>query len=1367
MNRLAVLLALLMLAFAQAAHAAPARIAIIYDGGESTGPAELRRGADLRKAQASVDIYAPGEGGLPLTADTALANYDLVFLDGTTKGLPLDAARLDALKASTTLVVVDPEGPEVGDVPLAEHPDIAAYWANRSVENDAALIGYLTARVLGRPGGTAVPPPVVYPVTGFYHPDAPGLFPDRRTFLAWYAKRPSGHAYDPAKPTLGISSHRGSYQQQNLAHIDALIAAAEAKGANAVALLQKGGVDFTPLMDGGRPVVDVLLFGGELLNSQDREKGRDQARALGIPLLMALVSHGKPFEDYRASPGGLAPELTPRVVNSERDGLFEPIVIGGADLGAGTRRYVPDARQVEWRVARALAWARLRRASNAEKKVVFTYWSEAGGKADVGGDPDDFLDVQGSLMAMLPAMKARGYDTGAAALPTAEALATRMARGVSNVGSWAPGELASRVGGPDVALIPEATYRAWFAKLPEIRRREIEAVWGPAPGKVMVHVTPAGERMIVIPRIEFGNLIVAPHPMWGYYENEKVLLSKDALPPHHQYLAFFLWLQQEWKADAWVSLFSNITLQSGKSEGPLADDHIGIILGGLPHIHPERLGANGGMATKRKAMGMTAGWYNIVVPSDAAGNAAELRAMIARYRGQGEAGARVAIEPALRAEIRKAGVNRALGLDVDAAPVAELLPALDAYFADLNRANAPWGSKVLGTAPEGPVMDAMVGGMLGDDLEQALRPLTDQPAAAARPLVAAVLDGGTPAEVLRARFGRSDAGAETVLGLANDYATRLRAAPREVEALFEALEGRWLEPGPMGDAFRRPEVLPPGRAVYNFDQRAVPTVEAEAIGVKQAESLIAAHREKNAGAYPDKLAFVLWSGEIAKTNGATEAQILHLLGVRPRRNWRGEVVGVDLIPRAELGRPRVDVVATTSGVYRDHFQDKVELITEAVRLAATSPEADNPVAAATRETAGALAAAGEPLAQAQRLAGARVFSPAPGAYSPSIQFLAKSGDQRGDEARMADLYTRRLSHAYGGGLYGAYSRPAFEQNLARMDAAVLPRSSDVNGLLDHPMSAGFLGGLNLAAKAVTGRDTTLYVSNLRDPRNPNIQTAAAALQTELQSRYFNPKWLAENQRHGYDGARNFMFLTENLDLWDSTATRVVSTEDWAEVKRVFVDDKFGLKMDAFFDAANPHAQQMLLTNLLGAAQRGHWDASREELAQVASRLTRSVIDHGPACEANQCRNQAMTDYVGQALASGPNAPALLAGYQAALNRARQTVGVAPLSAGRMAAEPSEPAPTRGSAPPSGAAPASANTSAAASAASPGTAPPAAAPVTTTPATVTGRVMEAVRDATATPMERAVPWSLWLILGAVAVVLLGLGWMRARLAARFA
>jgi len=1321
--------------------AAPLRLAFVYGGGETNGPAELLRA--ITDPALAVTAFAPGTGGTPLADDTDLSAFDVVVVDGEMDGLQRHAGQIATARARTRVVVVGQTSALTGNVPLDEHPWIAQYWAHQSQDNYAALARYLATRVAARALALpAAPAPIVYPAQAFYHPDAPGLFDSIASYLEWYrapAVVPGRHRFDPERLTIGLFFHVTTYQQKQQVHADALIRAIERRGHNAVAMTFRSNPTLLTFAREGRAVPDALLFVGSILSLRDREASLDDAARLGIPILGAFHHSSLGREAFAASLTGLHPSLTPAVVDAERDGRFEPIVISGKGAPVGDRAYYEAfPEQVEWRVDRALAWATLRRLSNARKRVVFTYWSEGGGKANIGGDPDDFLDVHGTLETLLTQMRARGYDVGTGPLPDREALARRMALSASNVGNWAPGELAARVASGAMRLIPESTYRTWFSRLPPERQREVVEMWGPPPGNVMVHTDAAGRRFLVIPVIEYGNVLLAPHPDWGQQQNQKALMAVAALPPHHQYLAFFLWLQHEWKAHAWVSLFTNTSLQMGKSEGPAANEHVALLLGALPHIHPERLGSNGSPSNKRKTMALTVGWYNLVAASDTVEETFELRAMLARFAAQEDPELRRDAEPLLRDAVVRSGLDRSVEGEVATLPIDALVTRVRARLNEMDRAMGPSGSKILGEAPVGKVLADMVTAMLGLDLRSALAPLTVDPFAAARRLVGEViLDGRVPREALMAETGRSTPEAEAHLSRAHDYAARLRTAPRETEALFEALEGRWLDPGPMDEPIRKPEALPPGRSIYNFDQAAIPTPEAEAIGRRQAEALIAAHREKNDGAYPTKLAFVIFSSAIARNHGVVEAQALHLLGARPVRDVRGAVTGVELISREELGRPRVDVLLTTSGTYRDHYQDKVDLIAEAARLAAASPEPDNPVAASTRATAAVLQAQGESAERAEALARARVFSPAPGAYSPNIQFLAKAGDQRGDEARMAELYTSRLSHAYGAGLYGESGRATFEQQVGRIDAATLQRDSNVNGMLDHPMSAGFLGGLNLAARAVTGRDVDLYVSNLRDMENPVIEPAARTIQNELRTRYFNKAWLKDQQAHGYDGARTMMFLTDHLDLWDATASATVTSADWAEVKQVYVDDTLGLDMDAFFEGHNPHAQQALLANLLGAADRGHWEASAEDRAQVAARLATSMAAHGAVCQASVCRNPALTALVGQALQGVANGTQLLAGYEAAIARATTPRAVAAPSFTRSTAQ----GPVPGALPAAGA-------------------PAAPAVAALSPPVIAGRVLEA-RISRALDTTRASGGSAlrWLGLLGLALTLVASGWLR--------
>jgi cobalamin biosynthesis Mg chelatase CobN len=275
MIRLLLLLLAMLMAAPTVAQAPGLRLAFLYDGGESTGPAELRRAADAYP-KVTVDIFAPGDGGRALKDDTNLASYDLVILDGTARGMALSEAKLKSLREATKLLVIGGDGRVAGNIDAAEHPDIQIYWDNRSLDNDTALIGYLLRNLLahGSPGSSAPPRPVLYPEQGIYHPDAAGLFPDLQTYLAWYGTRTAGHAHDQAAPTLGLISHRIQVQQRNTAHVDAMVRATEARGANIIVLARKGDVDLGPLIKDGKPLVDVLIFEGEFLGLKNLEAGR-------------------------------------------------------------------------------------------------------------------------------------------------------------------------------------------------------------------------------------------------------------------------------------------------------------------------------------------------------------------------------------------------------------------------------------------------------------------------------------------------------------------------------------------------------------------------------------------------------------------------------------------------------------------------------------------------------------------------------------------------------------------------------------------------------------------------------------------------------------------------------------------------------------------------------------------------------------------------------------------------------------------------------------------------------------------------------------------------------------------------------------
>ena len=821
------------------------------------------------------------------------------------------------------------------------------------------------------------------PAQFFYHPQAENVYASADAYLDWYrGYRDQPYALGEKPIRVGVVGPDSWARQERMDAIDALITAIEERGAVPVPLMAGDEVALDEhFMGAQQPRIDVLLYASYRLDHQQPERGRARLAALGVPVLRAFHHHRTDQASYAQSPGGLAPALTPFVVYAERDAIIEPLTISTRDDNKSSSQRAWPA-QIAWRVERALAWARLARQSASERRLVISYWSEAGGRADLGGSPVDFLDVPASITALLERLAAAGYDTGNASLPSKQELAKRMAIEASNIGGWAPGLLADRVASGTATLVPEDEYRSWYAKLPAELRTKVEKTWGPSPGEVMVHRDAAGNRFLVIPRVQFGNVLIAPNPLWGYYENEKVLLSTGELPPHHQYLAFFYWLQSQWRADAWISLFTNLPEQPGKSQGPLSTDAVGVLLGALPHIHPERISAMGGLEIKRKTLAQTVSWYNVIVPTAQVGDLLALGDGVRRYQSQGDAELKSELGEALRAEVHRLGLATQIA-GVEGSSTAEFIAHLEHYLVDLEGEVAPWGGRTLGTVPEDEALVAMVAGMLalGFDYQWSAETFPS-PAALHQVLSTLLVEESQPELALTGSDVTVTAERLQMLATALVHAEGLRAAPRELDQLLLALDGQWIEPGPAGQPYRKPDVLPPGRSLYEFDPALMPTREAERVGVERAEALIKSHRDKNGGQYPRELGFVVWASGIATSLGVTEAQILHLLGTRPVRNARDEVVDVALISREELGRPRVDILVTTSGTYRDQFSTKADLLARAAALAAASPEPDNPVHTATTQSESQLRAAGADDDEAKALARARVFWPgARGAFT--------------------------------------------------------------------------------------------------------------------------------------------------------------------------------------------------------------------------------------------------------------------------------------------------------------------------------------------------------------------------------------------------
>lgn len=1224
---------------------------IIIPTCESSNPYQLKRAAEEVGDLLDVSLYSSGFGYLPSAEGLDLSVYDAVFIVGNAPQIFTLNQAIEKAKKKTTVIVVAPVMVE-GNVKLTEYPWLEQYWFNRCQENFKRLMLYLGATFCGLKA--EVEKPVIFPKRAIYHPNSETLFEDLQGYFKWYSDKKARrhHIYDPTAPTLGVMFHRTGYTKGTLGAVNALIKKIEDKECNVIAIFGKGG--FEPgkfFIRNGKTIVDSIIVQASQLNYMNYEKGISEAKKVNVALLQGLTHWYMSPKEWEKSQQGLALNMTPQLVYAERDGVFEPIVIAGKVMSGEGRSYnEPIDYQIDWRVDRAIAWARLHRMKNSDKKIAVTYYSEGGGKSNVGADIDYYLDAQASLVNLFKAMKSRGYNLGETPLPDLKMLSDLMAKKGSNVGVWAPGELMNRIKQGSAISIPEEQYREWFNELPEDKRKEVIQRWGKPPGKIMVYEE-GGKKYIVIPKIQFGNIILLPHPTWGFMQNKDVLYHKGAIPPHHEYIAFYSWLNKEFKPNALFTIFTQMPLMPGKQEGPSRYDWAGLLLQDMPHIHPFPLQANGGLSLKRKTNALIIDYMPTIVSSGLYEDLLVLQKKLTFYDQKAEGVLQEEYKKGIIAECKKLKLDKDLKINLDSIRFEELIARLNQYLNDIKKEHMPYGSHILSEPPEGKALVSMVTSMLGEEFKEHIAKLNPEKGLPERLVSEIILKARSPEDVQNNILGQVSKDITGDLKLAIDYAKRIDGCKIEIPRILDAFEGKYIIPGPMDDPIRNPDSIPTGRNPYTFDTRSMPTREAWEIGKRMVDQMIEQHLEKT-GKYPRKMAFVLWSSETTKHHGVMESQILYLMGVKPVWNKKGYVTDVGLINRSELKRPRTDVLVTTSGTYRDHFQNKIELIDKAVQLAASANEPLNFVKSETEKLRKILLAAGHKQSEAIRLSTARIFSETMGAYSPSIQFAISAGNTWEDDKKISDLYISRMSYAYGKGMLGKEVKKVFKENLKGVEAGVFSRSSNVYGALEHPMVAAYFGGLKMAIRNTSGNKIEMYITNLRDSDNTRVETMDHFYNRELRSRYFNPKWIKGMMEHGYDGARYMEAFTENLWIWDVTSPEMVTEANWNEVNDVYINDKYNLKLKDYFDKNNPYALQSMISTMLEAREKGYWHPTREVLEKLARVYAELIGKHGVACSYGTCAEPSLHKDVSNLLSAMPDVkPELIKNYQENVDKA--------------------------------------------------------------------------------------------------------------------
>jgi magnesium chelatase subunit H len=1070
------------------------------------------------------------------------------------------------------------------------------YWLAGSQQNIGNLVHMLVHRYAAGPReglrALARPqPPLEYPELGVYHPRMAGEGV-HNGMSADIAQLPRV-ATSGKRGTVGVLVMRSYLLAGNAGHYDGVITALEARGLRVIPAFATG-LDSRPAIeeyffDNGRSRIDALvsltgfsLVGGPAYN--DSKAAEEMLARLDVPYLAVTPVEFQTLESWGSSERGLLPvEATMMIAIPELDGSTGPMVFGGRTDAAGSACHGCDractfkqaehdhdmhtcSERADVLAARIGRLVDLRRSERAERRVaavLFNFPPNAGNTGTAA-----FLSVFESLHNLLKAMQREGYTVEVPA--TVDELRERVIRGNAET-FGATANVHARI-----AVDDHVRRERWL--------KAIEAQWGPAPGKQQSN----GSSIFVLGE-RFGNVFVGIQPAFGYEGDPMRLLFERGFAPTHAFSAFYRWLKEDFNAHAVLHFGTHGALEfmPGKQAGLSGDCWPDRLIGDLPnfYLYASNNPSEGTIAKRRAAATLISYLTPPVAQAGLYRGLVDLKGALDRYRSlepqaQAERAELAVMLQAQAAELELASAEPAWGETADAR-----IAALSDAVLELEYTLIPHGLHVVGKAPSARERVDLL--LSVAEASHGHRP--------ERAAVDALVAGQAPAAALALGGMAVD---ETSLNLFKELAAidRQLAQDHEIAGLMHALDGRFVRPAPGGDVLRTPAILPTGRNLHGFDPFRIPSAYAVKDGSRQAERLLQRH-QADGHAFPESIALVLWGTDNLKTEGAPIAQALALIGAKPRFDSYGRLAGAELLPLEQLGRPRVDVIVTLSGIFRDLLPLQIKLLAEASFLAASADEPTHLNFVRKHALAYQAEHGGD-------LEGAalRVFGNAEGAYGANVNHLVDSSRWEEDD-ELAETYSRRKGYAYGRSGRPVQQTKLLSSVLAGVELAYQNIDSVELGVTTVDTYFDTLGGISRAIQRAKGKECEVAPVYIGDQTRGDgvVRTLSEQVALETRTRMLNPKWYEGMLEHGYEGVRQIEIHITNTMGWSATTGQV---QPWVyqQLTETFLLDP---AMRERLAKLNPTASAKLATRLLEASARQFWqpdDAMLDALKRAGEEL---------------------------------------------------------------------------------------------------------------------------------------------------------------------
>lgn len=1001
-----------------------------------------------------------------------------------------------------------------------------------------------------------VDPPTQMPDYGLYLPYR-GVYND----LEDYKK---ASKFDSSKPTVGILLYGGMHFDDTRPMAEALYENLMAE-TNLIIVFSDVMQNIKALnlyMDEIDLFVNLQYFqinGGPLGGDQELTHKFFQER--NVPYLISLRGYETDIKKWSEEDEGLNPmEIILGVTLPELDGAIEPIFTSGLetnndpDLGeVRIISIVPE--RIEKLTKRILNWIKLREKDNSQKKIAILTYNYPSGEENLANA--GYLDVFESLEVFLKKLKERNYSFE---IPKYKLKELFLSKKILN----SPNYLKK-----SGIKIDVDDYREWFYELPFEVQNAVNGSWGEPPGDIMVE-----KGNFLIPGIEMGNLFIGVQPSRGVHEDPEKAYHDKKLPPHHQYLAFYYYLEHHFRADAVLHFGTHGTLEftPGKEVGMSSKCYPDILIGNLPNLYYYWVGntSESTIAKRRSYAQCISHASPNMKTSDIYEDYLILEELIEQYNETDDENTLILINnkakelhfPENIEDISKELYRMKRRLIPDGLHIMDKTPEkeeLSDYLLGVLRIEREYPSILkLIAAKEGKEWDELTVTQKSEMEKKALL------------VIRKILDGRSPDWMPKNYLENIK---EVTDSIYSSY---------ESDGLLNALDGSYILPARGGDPIRDPDVYPTGRAMYAFDPRQIPTVTADSRGRIAADLIIKSYREKYAN-YPKRVGVVLWGFETLKTGGDTISTILSLMGVKIKHQKGAWIKKIEIIPLEELKRPRIDVAITICGIFRDTLGTQIDLINRAIKVVS---ELDEPLEMNYIRK--------NYLEEIDELGDntlARIFGPAPTEYATSMRTLIENSSWE-DEEELAESYEDSMSYAY---IPGEIKRnvKGFGKILENVDVVAQERDNTEYEVTDLDHYYEFLGGLSRTIQSKKGEQTEILVvdSTVEDVY---VEDVSITIERATRTRLLNPKWIDGMLKHDFHGAKNIKDRMEYLLGFAATTGKVNNWIFEDVANKLVLDDEMRKRIKD----NNPYAAVKMGELLIESNKRGYWDAEEDKLDEL-------------------------------------------------------------------------------------------------------------------------------------------------------------------------